>query len=85
MDKTTSARLRDLCSCITIAQRANLKAIVEGRHSGLAAVIEHRFDHALAVFHHYQRRISALTSMGAIGHRIVGLCRLPVFTRSRHP
>ena len=35
MDKTTSARLRDLCSCLTIAQRANLKAIVEGRHSGL--------------------------------------------------
>ena len=34
-DKTTSARLRDLCSCLTIAQRANLKAIVEGRHSGL--------------------------------------------------
>jgi len=34
MDKTTSARLRDLCSCLTIAQRANLKAIVEGRHSG---------------------------------------------------
>jgi len=33
-DKTTSARLRDLCSCITVAQRANLKAIVEGRHSG---------------------------------------------------
>ena len=35
MDKTTSARLRDLCSCLTIAQRANLKAIVEGRHSEL--------------------------------------------------
>ena len=35
MDKTTSAQLRDLCSCLTIAQRANLKAIVEGRHSGL--------------------------------------------------
>ena len=35
MDKTTSAHLRDLCSCLTIAQRANLKAIVEGRHSGL--------------------------------------------------
>ena len=35
VDKTTSARLRDLCSCLTIAQRANLKAIVEGRHSGL--------------------------------------------------
>jgi len=35
MDKTTSAHLRDLCSCLTIAQRSNLKAIVEGRHSGL--------------------------------------------------
>ena len=35
MDKTTSARLRDVCSCLTLAQRANLQAIVEGRHSGL--------------------------------------------------
>jgi hypothetical protein len=35
MDKATSARLNDAYSCLTIAQRANLKAVVEGRHSGL--------------------------------------------------
>ena len=35
MDKATSARLRDVHLCLTIAQRANLKAVVEGRHSGL--------------------------------------------------
>ena len=35
MDKATSARLNDAYSCLTIAQRANLKAIAEGRHSAL--------------------------------------------------
>ena len=35
MDKAASARLHDVHLCLTIAQRANLKAIVEGRHSGL--------------------------------------------------
>ena len=35
MDTATKARLHDIYLCLTIAQRANLKAIVEGRHSGL--------------------------------------------------
>ena len=35
MDKAASARLHDVHLCLTIAQRANLTAIVEGRHSGL--------------------------------------------------
>jgi hypothetical protein len=35
MDTATKARLRDVYLCLTIAQRANLKAVVEGRHSGL--------------------------------------------------
>ena len=35
MDKAVSARLHDMHLRLTIAQRANLKAVVEGRHSGL--------------------------------------------------
>ena len=35
MDKAASARLHDMHLRLTIAQRANLKAVVEGRHSGL--------------------------------------------------
>ena len=35
MDKAASARLHDVHLCLTIAQRANLKAIAEGRHSAL--------------------------------------------------
>ena len=35
MDKEPSVRLHDVYSCLTVAQRTNLKAIVEGRHSGL--------------------------------------------------
>ena len=35
MDTANKARLHDIYLCLTIAQRANLKAIVEGRHSGL--------------------------------------------------
>ena len=35
MDTATKARLHDVYLCLTIAQRANLKAIVEGQHSGL--------------------------------------------------
>ena len=35
MDKATSARLHDVRLCLTIAQRANLKAIVEGRQARL--------------------------------------------------
>jgi len=35
MDKAASTRLHDVHLCLTIAQRSNLKAIVEGRHSGL--------------------------------------------------
>jgi len=35
MDKAVSARLHDMHLRLTIAQRANLKHIVEGRHSGL--------------------------------------------------
>ena len=38
MDKAASARLHDVHLCITSAQRANLKAIAEGRHS---APIQH--------------------------------------------
>ena len=38
MDTATKARLHDVYLCLTIAQRANLKAIAEGRHS---ALIEH--------------------------------------------
>ena len=35
MDKAASARLHDVHLRLTIAQRANLKAVVDGRHSGL--------------------------------------------------
>jgi len=35
MDKETNVRLHDVYLCLTVAQRTNLKAIVEGRHSGL--------------------------------------------------
>ena len=35
MDKAVSARLHDMHLRLTIAQRANLKAIAEGRHSAL--------------------------------------------------
>ena len=35
MDKATNASLQDKYKGLTIAQRANLKHIVEGRHSGL--------------------------------------------------
>ena len=35
MDKATITGLRNVYLGLTIAQRANLKAIVEGRHSGL--------------------------------------------------
>ena len=35
MDKATSAALHGKFQGLTIAQRANLKAVVEGRHSGL--------------------------------------------------
>ena len=35
MDTATKARLHDVYLRLTIAQRATLKAIVEGRHSGL--------------------------------------------------
>ena len=35
MGKAASTRLHDVHLCLTIAQRSNLKAIVEGRHSEL--------------------------------------------------